>query len=234
MHLKTHRRRTAALLLVLALAAVLLAACGSSSSTTTGSNASASATAPGGSGATGASGATGPRGGRFKAVRECLTKQGITLPTPPSGARRPGGGGFLGGGISGGQKLPAGVTRQQFEAALKKCGAGGALRQTALARQKPCLQEIARHVLDLHERTRDQASRPEHERQRPRVQHLGDQHEEQSLPHGRRSLPEQDPFFRTTGRRRSRRAARGTTAGRHTARRRHTGKRLIGPATSAP
>ena len=121
MHLRTHRRRTAALLLVLALVAVLLAACGSSSSTTAGSNASASATAPGGSGATGA---TRARGGRFKAVRECLTKQGITLPTPPSGARRPGGGGFLGGGISGGQKLPAGVTRQQFEAALKKCGAG--------------------------------------------------------------------------------------------------------------
>jgi hypothetical protein len=125
MHLRTHRMRTPALLLVLALAAVLLAACGSSSSTTTGSNASASATAPGGSGSTGASGATGARGGRFKAVRECLTKQGITLPTPPSGARRPGGGGFQGGGgISGGQKLPAGVTRQQFEAALKKCGAG--------------------------------------------------------------------------------------------------------------
>lgn len=127
MHLRTHRGRTPALLLVLALAAVLLAACGSSSSTTTGSNASASATAPGGSGSTGATGATGARGGRFKAVRECLAKQGITLPTPPSGTRRPGaGGGFLGGGASGGgPNLPAGVTRQQFEAALKKCGAGG-------------------------------------------------------------------------------------------------------------
>jgi len=127
MHQRTDRRRTPALLLlVLALAAVLLAACGSSSSTTTGSNASASATAPGGSGSTGASGSSGARGERFKAVRECLAKQGITLSTGPSGTRPPGGGGgFLGGGASGGPKLPAGVTREQFQAALKKCGAGG-------------------------------------------------------------------------------------------------------------
>jgi len=126
MHPRTDRRRTPALLLlVLALAAVLLAACGSSSSTTTGSNASASATAPGRSGSTGATGSTGARAGRFKAVRECLAKQGITLPSSPPGTRGPGGGGgFLGGGPGGAPKLPAGVTRAQLEGALKKCGAG--------------------------------------------------------------------------------------------------------------
>lgn len=55
-------------------------------------------------------------------MRECLQKNGITLParTPGSGPRA--GGGFLG--AAGGPQLPKGVTRAQYEAALKKCGGG--------------------------------------------------------------------------------------------------------------
>ncbi len=143
-HLKTMNRRPAAALLTLlaagAVGSVGLAACGSSSSsttTTTAANAAASGaagtTTPGAAGTTtpgaagtptpGAPGTTSPgaRGARFSAMRECLQKDGITLPQ-----RRPGTGGFLAG-SQGGPQLPAGVTRTQFEEALKKCG-GGAFR----------------------------------------------------------------------------------------------------------
>jgi hypothetical protein len=107
------RRRISSMtlaILALALASIVLAACGSSNSSTTATQ-SASATTPG-AGGTGAA----PGGSRFTAFRECMQKQGITLPT-----RKPGeqpGGGFLGGG----PQLPAGVTRAQYEAALTKCG----------------------------------------------------------------------------------------------------------------
>jgi hypothetical protein len=114
-------RRVAAIATIL-LAASVLAACGSSSkgSTTT----AASKTT--GSGARTA-------GGRFTALRECLKKNGITLPQrvpgkpgqgrPPGGGAVPFGGSGRTGGFAGGA-LPKGVTRAQFEAAMKKCGGG--------------------------------------------------------------------------------------------------------------
>ncbi len=110
----------AAAVLVLLLACIGLAACGSSSkSSSTGTNASAATTT------TGATGAKGPNAGRFAAMRECLQKNGITLPKRTPGQRRPGGaGGFLGGGGTAGPQLPKGVTRAQYEAAIKKCGGG--------------------------------------------------------------------------------------------------------------
>jgi len=113
--------------LVIVIAGLVLAACGSSSSGSSSStNASASTTA------TGAAGAGGGNAGRFAATRECLQKNGITLPKRTSGQRRPPGaaGGLLGGGGAGagGPKLPAGVTRAQYEAALKKCGGGNFAR----------------------------------------------------------------------------------------------------------
>jgi hypothetical protein len=128
-HLDSKRRKpAAAAVLVLLLACIGLAACGSSSKSSSAStNASAATTT------TGAAGATGARGqgaGRFAALRECLQKNGITLPKRTPGQRRPGGaggaGGFLGGGTggAGGPQLPKGVTRAQYEAALKKCGGG--------------------------------------------------------------------------------------------------------------
>jgi hypothetical protein len=90
-------------------------------------------------------------------VRECLQKEGITLPKRTPGQKRPpgGAGGFLGGGAGGaaGPQLPKGVTRAQYEAALKKCGGsdfghgGGAARfdsptfKAALAKFATCMRQ---------------------------------------------------------------------------------------------
>jgi hypothetical protein len=129
-HRNTKSRHFMAAIALTVLASLALAACGGSSSSTT-TNASANA-ASGASGANGASGAPGRVGARFSALRECLAKNGITLPkrTPGSGPR-PGAGPTGGGafGIKGtGPTLPKGVTRAQYEAALKKCGGGFAGR----------------------------------------------------------------------------------------------------------
>lgn len=120
-------------LLVLALTGVLLAACGGSSNstpaastgtTTATKNTSASATVPTTptTTSTGSAPTTtrtptttapGPRLQRFSALRECLQKEGVTLPQ-----RKPGQGGP---GSFGAGGLPAGVSRSKLQAALKKC-----------------------------------------------------------------------------------------------------------------
>jgi hypothetical protein len=126
LHISTKRRASAlAAFLILLLAAVGLAACGGSSSTTTitqtTANAAATGTSTSGSTSTGTS-STGtsttgtaptgrPNSAHFSAVRECLSKKGITLPQ-----RTPG--------VSGGVQLPKGMTHAQFAEALKSCGAG--------------------------------------------------------------------------------------------------------------
>jgi hypothetical protein len=96
----------------LVLLSLVLAACGGASSSSTHV---AAATAPSG-------GAAAAGSGRFTAVRECLEKNGIKLPPRKPGQGRPPGGGFFGGGTA--RRLPPGVTRSQFEAAIKKCGGG--------------------------------------------------------------------------------------------------------------
>jgi hypothetical protein len=121
----SHRIRRIAALATMLLAASVLAACGSSSKGST----TASSKTPTSSGASGAR----TTGGRFTALRECLKKNGITLPQripgkpgqgrPPGGGAVPFAGGGRGGGFAGGA-LPKGVTRAQFEAAMKKCGGG--------------------------------------------------------------------------------------------------------------
>jgi hypothetical protein len=129
-HINSKSSKPVPAVLVLALAAIALAACGSSSSgsstTSTNTNASASATTSTNGGAP-----SGARAGGFTALRECLQKNGITLPQrkpgqhPGGGGYVPGGGGYYpGGGGAGGPHLPAGVTRAQYEAAIKKCGGG--------------------------------------------------------------------------------------------------------------
>ncbi len=135
-HTHANRRKhatVAATLLVLLLVALGLAACGSSSSgSSSTSAAAASASGSTGTGAKGSGakgpGAKGPNAGRFAAIRECLQKNGITLPKRTPGQPRPpygGAGGFLGGAPgAGGPQLPKGVTRAQYEAAIKKCGGG--------------------------------------------------------------------------------------------------------------
>ena len=87
---------------------------------------------PAQTGAGAPSGATGPGGpagaARFAAVRECLQKNGVTLPQRPAGGGAPhrGAPGFLGGSgaANGGPTLPKGMTRAQYAEVLKKCGGG--------------------------------------------------------------------------------------------------------------
>jgi hypothetical protein len=100
-HIDSKRRRLATAALMLVLASLALAACGSSSKSSSSSSTSASASTP-----------TAPAtkaglAGRFAQVRECLKKNGAAPP-----AFKPGSG----------LQLPQGVTRAQYEAALKKCG----------------------------------------------------------------------------------------------------------------
>jgi hypothetical protein len=102
------------------LAALALAACGSSSPS--GKSSSAATTSSTGQTQTGQAGRF---AGRFEALRECLEKQGITLPQRVPGGKRPQPGTASPlGGLGGGPRLPKGVTRAQYEAALKKCGGG--------------------------------------------------------------------------------------------------------------
>jgi hypothetical protein len=114
-HIHSKSSRPVTAVLVLVLVSLALAACGGSSSTssttTTATSASATTPTPGGR--------PGAGGGRFAAIRECLKKNGITLPTRKPG-QAPGAGGFRGGG--GGFAPPKGVTKAQYEAAIKKCG----------------------------------------------------------------------------------------------------------------
>lgn len=128
---KTRSRKPAvAAVVVILLACLGLAACGSSSSSTTSSSANAASTgSASGTSSTGSTSTTpgapgsGRGSARFAAMRECLQKNGITLPTRTPGSR-PGGGFAPGAGAGGGPRLPSGVTRAQYEAALKKCGGG--------------------------------------------------------------------------------------------------------------
>jgi cytochrome c556 len=159
-HIDSIRRSPAAsaIALTLLLACLGLAACGSSSkSSSTAANAAATTTSSTSTTTTTGSGKSpgGPGAGRFAALRECLQKSGITLPKRTPGQRPgSGAGGFLGGGGAAPQ-LPKGVTRAQFQAALKKCGgsalAGGGSKggrrfnspvfKAALAKFAACLRE---------------------------------------------------------------------------------------------
>ncbi len=144
-HFSTKGRTPAAAALTIALLACLgLAACGGSSSTTTQTTANAAATGTTTTGATtpGASSTpTAPPGrpnpARFTAMRACLAKKGITLPS-----RTPGAGGFLGGA----PQLPKGVTRAQYAEALKACGAnfpaGGHFSRVPHAFTSPRFHEV--------------------------------------------------------------------------------------------
>jgi hypothetical protein len=151
---KTSRRTTAAAALsILLLACIGLTACGGSSSTTsTGTNAASTGTASTGTSSTctsstgtSSTGANAPTPGggrgaaRFSAIRECLQKNGIVLPQRTPGSGHAGAtGGFPGGGAgAGAPQLPKGVTRAQYEAALKKCGGGLGFRRGNRFAQNP-------------------------------------------------------------------------------------------------
>ena len=147
---KTHTSKSAAAVaLVVLLAGLMLAACGGSSGKTASSaTASASTSTTTGTSTTGAP--KGPGAGRFAAVRECMAKNGITLPkrAPGQRPRRPGAGGFLGGGT--GPLLPKGVTRAQYEAVLKKCG-GGVFRGGPRANNRAFRQALVKFAACMRE-----------------------------------------------------------------------------------
>lgn len=110
---KMTRRAPAAIATVLVLASLLLVACGSSSKTT-------------GTTQSGTAAPTGQKNAsRFAALRQCMQKNGITLPArsvrKPSQGRPPSGGAFP---PAGAGQLPKGITRARFQAALRTCGGG--------------------------------------------------------------------------------------------------------------
>jgi hypothetical protein len=123
-------------------ACIGLAACGSSGSGSSSASKSTSTSKQGG-----------PGSSQFAALRSCLQKQGITLPSVPSGARpQPGGQGAGSGGRPGGFQLPKGVSQAAYQAALKKCGGGNIARggaggfnsasaRKALVKYAACLRE---------------------------------------------------------------------------------------------
>ena len=135
------------------LASLVLAACGGSSSSSPRPTASASASTA--TPSTGASAQARGRHGRFAALRECLQKNGITLPKRTPGKRPTPGGRAASSAAAAAGSYPKGVTRAQYEAALKKCGgsaarlrrAGGARRfsspaaKKALAKFATCMRE---------------------------------------------------------------------------------------------
>jgi hypothetical protein len=89
---------------------------GTSSNGTTSSATTPSKTTPSGTSSTGTSATTPtvpgrrPNAGRFAAIRTCLQKDGITLPTPGTA------------GVRSGPQLPKGMTRTEYFEDLKKCG----------------------------------------------------------------------------------------------------------------
>ena len=132
-HQPTSRRHTRPVLALLVLGACLmLAACGSSSGSGGSTNSANSKSATTSSNAPGAGSA------KSTALRECLSKQGVTLPSAPAGGNPQSSGsappaGAAGQRPGGGFKLPKGESAAQLQAALKKCGggnfpAGGAAR----------------------------------------------------------------------------------------------------------
>jgi hypothetical protein len=115
--------RSAAPALAVLLCSLGLAACGGSSAGTTTNRATTSPTNP-----AGGAGAAVPNAGRAATLRECLKRQGMTLPKPSAG----------------GGQLPKGVTRAQFEAALKNCGAGALGRQGLLESNTGRIQALTK------------------------------------------------------------------------------------------
>jgi hypothetical protein len=143
---KRTRNRTAAAVLLIALASLVLAACGGSSKSSSSTGTSASATTSTAGKPAGAS--------RFAAFRECLQKNGISLPKFTPGKRPSHPGGSFGAGTP---TLPKGVSKTQYEAAIKKCGGspGGfgkgarfnspAIKQ-ALAKFATCMRKNGENV----------------------------------------------------------------------------------------
>jgi hypothetical protein len=131
-------RRQPAAAVPLLCASLALAACGSSSKSPSTSSAAAAGAR------TGAIPSTSAGASRISALRGCLQKNGVTLP-------KPGAGGALGGLLlyGRGRPLPKGLSRAQYEAALKKCAGSlpprrpfnSATGRQALVRFAACMRQ---------------------------------------------------------------------------------------------
>ncbi len=119
---------------------------GATGTSTAGATTSGTSTSPGAGTAGSAAAVAGrPFAARFAAVRACLSRNGITLPTHRPGA----------GSAKGEATLPKGMTRTQYQEVLKKCGGslagpgafrGGHLRanpafQQALVKFAACMRQ---------------------------------------------------------------------------------------------
>jgi hypothetical protein len=148
----TSRHRTRPVIALGVLGACLtLAACGSSSGGSGSTNSASSKSAKTSSNARGAAST------KSTALRECLQKQGVTLPSSPAGGNPQSSGsapptGTVGQRPGGGIKLPKGESAAQLQAALKKCGGGnfpaggtarfsGAGSSKTLAKFSACMRE---------------------------------------------------------------------------------------------
>ncbi len=155
-----------------------LAACGgSSSSSTATTTANAAATSSGG----GATGPTGQRAGPLQGAARMPAEErdhAAQTDSRPAAARRCG---RLPRRRTGGPQLPAGVTRAQYEAAVKKCG-GGAFVGAGGSDQKPRRQTGAREVRRVHARKRRERAGTEHLRQRSDLQHQRPEHDKLPVP----------------------------------------------------
>lgn len=133
MPIRIHRPCRLVLLSLWLTTCIAVAACGGSSkSPTSSATTAATATATRAGGPTppagdtsppagGSSSSTGPTGvpGRLAALRECLQRNGVLLPRRAPGER---------------PRIPAGVSREKYEAALKRCGAPPRLGRFAAER----------------------------------------------------------------------------------------------------
>lgn len=120
---RKRRTRPAAALAACVVASFGIAACGGGNSS---KDASANGTTSTSTSTTSSTG--GPA--RFAALRNCLQKEGISLPqhqafqhSNEAGGGAPGGG-FPGAGGEFGRHLPKGVSAEKLQSALKKCGGG--------------------------------------------------------------------------------------------------------------
>ena len=189
-HIYSSRRKpevAATTVLVLLLACLGLAACGGSSSSSSSSTAAlpraqARGRAP-----------KDQTPGRFAAMRECLQKNGITLPKRTPGQKRPSGGagGFLGGGAGGaGPKLPKRCDARTVRSRDEEVRRRQLRRSRRHPLQKPRLPGGAREVRDLPAPERRERASPEHLGQRPRVRHQRHRHEQRPVQSGRGQVPE--------------------------------------------
>ncbi len=127
-----------------------------------------------------------------------------TYPRPATRSRAVG---FLGG--AGGPRLPAGVTRAQYEAAMKKCGGAAFVGSGARIKSPPVKQALAKFSACMRQNGVNLPA-TEHLRQRSDLQHQGTEHRQHPVQSGRGQVHAVTCEAPSAAGPRRRRAARGT------------------------